>query len=218
VARNRHLAVEVVWRGAWPKRGEPLAILLPGREQTADFALDIAGRLDLPALNCAAVAADANSWYPGSFLDPIERNQPSLDHSLERIETLVVEAVRRGVPRERIALLGFSQGACVACEYVYRHPARWGALIALTGGLFGPAGQQWVSEGRNLADTPVLVTNSDIDPFIPLSRTRETGEVFRQMGAQVSEQVYQGREHEVSAAEIAVSRGMLRNLSKPPGD
>jgi phospholipase/carboxylesterase len=212
VGLNRHMSVQPVWRGAWPNPGEPLAIVLPGRDQPVQFALEIVTRLSLPSLNCVALSAERNTWYPGRFMEPIESNQPDVDHSLECIESLVAEAESRGIPRTHIALVGFSQGACLVCEYVYRHPVRWGAAVAFTGGLFGPENQHWETEGPGLADTPLLLTNSDADPWVPLVRTQQTAAVFRALGADVHQPVYPARQHEVSDAEISDARKLLLAL------
>jgi phospholipase/carboxylesterase len=212
VGLNRHMSVQAVWRGAWPTRGEPLAIVLPGRAQPVQFALEIITRLSLPSLNCVALSAEGNSWYPGRFMEPIESNQPDVDHSLERIEGLVAEAESRGIPRSQIALLGFSQGACVVCEYAYRHPVRWGAVVSFTGGLIGPENQRWETDGPGHAGTPVLLTNSDSDPWVPLTRTQQTAAVFRGLGAEVHQPVYPGRPHEVIDAEIGEARKLLLAL------
>jgi phospholipase/carboxylesterase len=212
VGLNRHMSVQAVWRGEWPTAGEPLAIVLPGREQSVRFALEIVTRLSLPSLNCVALSAEGNTWYPRRFMEPIESNQPDVDHSLERIESLVAEAESRGVPRNHIALIGFSQGACVICEYVYRHPVRWGTVVSFTGGLIGAENQRWETDGPGLADTPVLITNSDCDPWVPLARTQQTGAVFRGLGADVRQPVYSGRQHEVNDAEISEARKLLLAL------
>lgn len=209
---NRHMSVQAVWRGVWPTSGEPLAIVLPGRAQSVQFALEIVTRLSLPSLNCVALSAEGNTWYPGRFMEPIESNQPDVNHSLERIESLVVEAESRGIPRKQIALVGFSQGACVVCEYVYRHPARWGTAVSFTGGLMGPENQRWETDGPGLAGTPVLLTNSDSDPWVPLARTQHTAAVFRGLGADVHQPVYPDRRHEVADAEISEARKLLLAL------
>jgi phospholipase/carboxylesterase len=212
VRLNRHMNVQPVWRGAWPTPGEPLAIVLPGREQPVQFALEIIARLALPSLNCAALSAEGNSWYPRRFMEPIESNQPDVDHSLERIESLVAEAESRGIPRNQIALLGFSQGACVVCEYVYRRPVRWGTVVSFTGGLIGAENQRWETDRPGLVGTPVLLTNSDCDPWVPLARTQQTAAVFRGLGADVHQRVYPARQHEVTDAEISEARKLLLAL------
>jgi len=212
VGLNRHMSVQTVWRGAWPTPGEPLAIVLPGRAQSVQFALEIVTRLSLPSLNCAALGAEGDTWYPRRFMEPIESNQPDVDHSLERIESLVAEAESRGIPRNQIALVGFSQGACVVCEYVYRRPVRWGTVVSFTGGLIGAENQRWKTDGPGLAGTPVLLTNSDSDPWVPLARTQQTAAVFRGLGADVHQPVYPARRHEVTDAEISEARKRLLAL------
>ena len=190
-----------------------MAIIVPGRNQTVEFGIELVTRLQLPALACAVIAADRNSWYPGRFLDPIAVNQPDLDHALERIDVLSAEAEGRGIRREQIALVGFSQGACIACEYAFRHQARWGAIVIFTGSLIGPDEQVRDWGGPGLAGTPALFTNGDRDPFVPLLRTRQSANVFERLGADVSERVYPGREHEVGGEEIALARDLLLRLT-----
>jgi phospholipase/carboxylesterase len=206
------MSVQAVWRGAWPTPGEPLAIVLPGRAQSVQFALEIVTRLSLPSLNCVALSAEGDSWYPRRFLEPIESNQPDVDDSLERIESLVAEAESRGIPRNRIALVGFSQGACVVCQYVYRHPVRWGTVVSFTGGLIGAETQRWKTDGPGLAGTPVLLTNGDSDPWVPLARTQQTAAVFHALGADVHLSIYPARQHEVSDAETGEARKLLLAL------
>jgi predicted esterase len=131
----------------------------------------------------------------------------------------VDEAVRQleaaGLDRAQIVLLGFSQGACLACEYVYRNPGRWGGLLALTGGLIGPEGMTWPTPARSLSGTPVLMTNGDVDPWVPLARTRVSADVFRAMGAGVAERVYPGRPHEVVEDEVVAVRALLDAAHAP---
>ena len=44
-------------------------------------------------------------------------------------------------------LVGFSQGACVACEFVLRHPQRCRALIMFTGSIIGTDALPWLAGG-----------------------------------------------------------------------
>jgi predicted esterase len=190
--------------------GAPLSVvLIHGRDRTAAEMIGLAERIGLPEVAWRALQAPGRSWYPRSFLAPLAANQPQLDRSLARVgqEVRMLEAL--GAAPRRIAFVGFSQGACVACEHVRRNPGRWGALIALTGGLFGPDGTAWDGSNR-LEGTPVLLSNSDVDDFVPWSRTEETAEVFRRMGAAVTLKLYPGRDHLVGDDEIDLARAILR--------
>ena len=192
--------------------GAPLsAVLIHGRDRTPAEMIGLAELIDLPQVAWRALEAPSRSWYPGRFMDPLHENQPHLDKALARVEQAVLALESAGVPRRRIALMGFSQGACLACEYVRRHPGRWGALIAFTGGLFGPDGSAWES-GAPLDGTPALISNSDQDDWVPWSRTRETAAAFQRMGAEVTLKLYPGRDHVVSDDEIDEARAILRRV------
>jgi phospholipase/carboxylesterase len=52
--------------------------------------------------------------------------------ALSILSDLVDRLVAGGLPRDRIALLGFSQGACLTLEFAVRHADRLGAVIGLS--------------------------------------------------------------------------------------
>jgi predicted esterase len=195
--------------GADPGAAPLSAVLIHGRDRAPAEMIGLAELIDLPQVAWSALQAPRGSWYPGRFMDPLHENQPHLDKALARVEQAVLALESAGVPRRRIALVGFSQGACLACEFVRRHPGRWGALIAFTGGLFGPEGSVWDSSA-SLAGTPALITNSDRDDWVPWSRTRETAAALRRMGAEVVLKLYPGRDHIVCDDEIDEARIILR--------
>ena len=101
----------------------------------------------------------------------------------------------------KIILLGFSQGACLATEFVARHPAKYGGLIALSGGLIGKTVQVDQYEG-DLDGTPYFVGCSDTDPHIPIDRVDKSVEVLDKLGAEVTKKIYPGMGHTVNQDEI----------------
>ena len=194
--------------GAAPERAPMAVVLIHGRARTAEEMIGLAERIALPHLAWRAPAVAGGSWYPQSFMAPDEANQPYLDRALDRIEREVRALEAAGLPRRRIALIGFSQGACVACEYVRRHPTRWGALIAFTGGLAGPEGTIW-TEPVALDATPVLISAGDQDALVPWPRVEESAAAFSRMGAAVTLRRYPGGEHLVDDDEIREARAIL---------
>ena len=194
--------------GAAPERAPLAVVLIHGRARTAEEMIGLAVRIALPHLAWRAPAVAGGSWYPQSFMAPDADNQPALGLALDRIEREVRALEAVGLPRRRIALIGFSQGACVACEYVRRHPTRWGALIAFTGGLAGPDGTIW-TEPATLDGTPVLFSAGDEDALVPWSRVEESAVVFTRMGAAVTLRRYPGGEHLVDDDEIREARAIL---------
>ncbi len=191
-----------------------VGLLVHGRGQSAAYMFDLMERigLDLP---CVAPDACDSSWYPQGFMAPREANQPYLDWALERIDSDVRQLESQGWPRERIALIGFSQGACLATEYVFRNPGRWAALIAFTGGLIGPEGIGWDVSKGDFDGMAALFSNGDRDPWVPWSRVLETAEVFRAMNAAVDLRHYPGRAHLVDDDEIAAARQILAARLSP---
>lgn len=187
-------------------------IALHGRGASAADILGLAGAIALPQLAWLAPEAAGHAWYPYSFLAPIDQNQPWLDSALRRIEALVAGVTAAGLARERIALLGFSQGACLAAEFVARHPARYAALIAFTGGLIGPPGTRFAYPG-SLAATPCLLAAGDPDPHVPWPRVEETAAVLAAMGGEVTLRRYPGLPHMVSGEEIEAARALLTPLA-----
>jgi predicted esterase len=114
-----------------------------------------------------------------------------------------------GIPRERIVIAGFSQGACLSTEFVASNPARYAGLIAFTGGLIGPAGMDLRHEG-NLAGTPALLMAGDHDPHVPWQRVVDSAKELERMGAKVETVCYPGKPHSVSADEVKHARALLQ--------
>lgn len=195
-----------------------VTILVHGRNETPEKMLEVAKRFSLPEMTFVTVTAPGGSWYPESFLAPLEKNQPHLDDALSSLDHLVRDLEAKGHARSQIALVGFSQGACLACEFIYRRGGRWGALVAFTGGLIGPPEMKWSvskEEEHSLAETPIFLGTSDVDAWVPLSRVHETAVIFERIGARVKLSVYPNMEHLVSDEEIAEARPLLVVLLEP---
>ncbi len=209
--KNPHLTQPVV---AW---GRPLAtarvavIALHGRAHHPGDIEAVCARIGLDDFACLAPTAPESSWYPQVFTAPLESNEPKLSQSLGRLDELVKEVADAGIGRERLVLLGFSQGACLLAEYALRNPARYGALLVLTGSAIGPEGTEWTIAG-DFGGTPVLVSGATEDLWIPEKRMRDTARLFADRGAQVVEHYYRGAEHVVSDEEITLARRLMGPL------
>jgi predicted esterase len=142
----------------------------------------------------------------------MEQNEPSLGSALGLVAKLVDDLADEGMPAERVALLGFSQGACLALELAARHARQYAAVIGLSGGVIGPAGTPRSYPG-SLGGTPVFLGCSDIDAHIPVERVHETAEVFQQLGATVDERIYPGMGHTINRDELDVVRALLHGRS-----
>jgi predicted esterase len=211
VSYNPHLDQPVSHEGTPLARAEAAVIAVHGRDRSPEDILQVCRRIDLGQPAWLAPAAADNSWYPNSFMAPLQENEPALSCALERIDTLLDEVAGHGIKAERTVLLGFSQGACVVAEYAVRNARRYGGLMVYTGGLIGPPGTQW-EFGGGFAGTPDFIGGSGEDDWVPLQRMQETAAVLRGRGAEVTEYFYQGREHVVSDREVAAARRVIANL------
>ncbi len=183
-------------------------ILLHGRGASARGMLSLADELDVPDVAYLAPQAARRSWYPASFMAPVEENEPALSSALQVVDDLIDRVNEAGLTEEQVFLLGFSQGACLATEYAARHPQRYGGVVGLSGGLIGPEGTSFDFDGT-LDGTPVFLGCSDQDPYIPLERVEETAEVFRELSAKVTMRVYEGMGHTTNDDEIEHVRTLL---------
>ena len=203
-----HAGEPIVSGGVSLARADAVIVALHGRGASAADILGLAAAVAPSGVALLAPQAAGNSWYPYRFLEPIERNEPYLSSALRVVDELVTELDGSGVSADRIALLGFSQGACLALEFAARHPRRYGAVVAFSGGLIGPPGSRFDFAG-SLHGTPILLGCSDIDSHIPQERVEESATALRRIGAVVDLRIYPGMGHTVNDDEIVAARSLL---------
>jgi phospholipase/carboxylesterase len=203
-----HTSDEVLQRGEPLRTANSALILLHGRGGSAQDIVSLGEALALSQVALLAPQAAGHTWYPNSFLAPIPSNEPWLSSAVGLVASIVDSCILAGIPSERVVLLGFSQGACLACEVVARHPRRYGALIAFTGGLIGPLGIDLQHDG-SLSGTPILLSSGDPDPHVPWSRVEETAHQFERMGGGVQLRRYPGRPHTVLQEELETAGALL---------
>jgi phospholipase/carboxylesterase len=193
-------------------------VLLHGRGKTPEEKIDLAARFgNIEGIRWVVPEAETpGSWYPGRFWDPRESNEPYLSEAVERCHEAVLEASENSrLGPERLVIVGFSQGACLALEYALRHPGQVGSLIVFTGALMGVPGSDWkASAPQSLEGLRLLLTGSDADEWVPEYNSHEAARLFRELGAHVQLRIYVGRPHIVSEEEIAEARNFLTSLIK----
>jgi phospholipase/carboxylesterase len=210
MSANPHLSTETATAGA--PGAAVAAVLVHGRDQDPEFMLDeVVRRLGLDDdVAYVLPRAAERSWYPGRFYDPMEDNEPWLGWSLEAIEAAVAQARgdRRTLPA--IALVGFSQGACIVAEHLARRPQPYGAAAILTGALFGtPADRMPVG---SLGGLPIFFGIAHEDDWIPVDAVRATVAAFQRAGARCDLHVYDDEEHGVNDDEVVAVRNLLTDL------
>ena len=176
-------------------------IMIHGRGADARDILGIASHLNVQEYALFAPEATNNTWYPYSFMAQPEQNEPWLSSTLNLLKETVHGAMEQGISANNIYFLGFSQGACLALEFVARNAERYGGVVALTGGLIGDKIDPDNYSG-NFGGTPIFMGTGNPDPHVPIQRVRESAKILEKMNAEVHLKVYDGKAHSVSQDEI----------------
>jgi len=206
--QDPHAGQPVLRAGSPVADARLVAIMIHGRGASAENILQLAREFHAADIAYLAPQAAGSTWYPYSFLSPIEQNEPGISSGLRVIERLIADVTRQGIQPERIVLMGFSQGACLSLEFAARHPRQYAAIAGFSGGVIGPPGTPRDYAGT-FDRTPVFLGCSDVDPHIPLERVHETAAVFRRMGASVDERIYPGMGHTVANDELEAVDALL---------
>ncbi len=209
-------------RRAGPARGRLALVMLHGRGAGADGILPLAAELGVVDAALFAPEAAGRSWWPVSFLAPMARLTPWLDSALGAVERAVAAAAEEGFADDRIVLLGFSQGGCLALEYAARSGRQFAHVFGLSAGLVGTAdaggapaddlyghAPKRFDYAAQLAGMPVHIGCHARDPHIPLRRVRESETVFRALGASCTVAVEPGEAHGLTPGDVAALRRAL---------
>lgn len=213
-ARHPHGGERVYLAGAPLETATGAIIAVHGRGADAEDIIALAREVAPPGVAILAPQAAGNTWYPYRFIEPTERNEPYLSSALRTVADLIAQLEEQGIPSDRIALLGFSQGACLALEAAARNPRRYAGVIGFSGGLIGPPGTSFDFAG-SLDGTPVFIGSSDVDPHIPKERVEESAVALDRLGASVDVRLYPGMGHTVNRDELEAARSILNGALAP---
>jgi predicted esterase len=199
------------------ERAKLAMILIHGRGGSAEDMLGVYQALGMDEVAAIAPQAAGCTWYPNSFMAPLQSNQPFLESALRRIESIIAGLIAQKIAGEKIAVLGFSQGACVAMETVARYPRRYAAVMGLSGGLAGPPGTPRNYPG-SLGGTPIFLGGVDPDSHVPFERVKEAETVLKKMGGEVEMRRYPGLPHTINSDEMDACRKLLQRAMGNSGD
>ena len=209
MSQKLHQFDNVIFKGAKPSEATGAVIFVHGRGDTSNGMQELAKEIvqnDSYAL--AFPKATNATWYPASFLQPWEVNQPWLDSALENLQKVVTHLNKNGISNENIFILGFSQGACLALDFTARNAQKFGGVMALSGGLIGPHIEKKNYSG-NFNGTEILMGCSDIDHHIPVERVHESETMLKELGAKVDKRIYPGMGHYINEDELAACKAII---------
>ena len=206
-----HQGQPVLQAGESIDKARAAMILAHGRGASAADIMTIAAEVTFPGVACLAPQAAGSTWYPNPFTSPLEANEPYLSSALEVLSMLLAR-VMQAVPADRVVLLGFSQGACLALEFAARNARKYAGVVGLSGGLIGPDVTPRDYPGA-FDGTPVFLGCSDVDPHIRKDRVAEAAQVLERMGAVTTMKLYPGMGHTVNEDEIEHVRAIVEAIA-----
>ncbi len=199
---------QVTYAGVKLGESKKALVMLHGRGASAADILSLATHLEVNNFSLIAPQATNNTWYPYSFMAPVSANEPWLSSALELLKGVVEDIIAADVDKKDIYFLGFSQGACLMLEFAARNADQYGGIIAFTGGLIGETinTQNYTGDFLN---TPIFIGTSDPDPHVPVSRVKESVEVFTGLNASVKEKIFPDMGHSINENEIENANRIL---------
>ncbi len=189
-------------------KAKKVVVMIHGRGATANSMFSLKDHLHITDAAILGPEATHHSWYPYSFMAPVEQNQPALDSALGIITELLQDIRTKGIATDQVYFVGFSQGACLALEFAARNPAHYGGVVAFTGGLIGDQLNTPLYQG-DFFNTPILITTGDPDQHVPLSRVEDSVLILNGLNANVTLEVYKGRPHTILAEELNLANQLV---------
>jgi phospholipase/carboxylesterase len=153
------------------------------------------------------------AWYDIAGTPQARReDEAGLGESQALIEALIERERARGVPAERIVLMGFSQGCAMTLLTGLRHGERLAGLVGLSGYL--PLAQRTAAERSAAnADVPIFLAHGRDDPMIGIDRAVASRDALLALGYPVEWHDY-AMAHSVCMDEIDdLNRWLLRVLA-----
>ena len=186
-------------------KAKKIVILLHGRGGDAQDILNISNFIPNKDVSFIAVTANNNQWYPYPFTNSISSNQPYLSKSLEVIDELINYA-SKFVSQDKIYVVGFSQGACLALHYIATNNVSIAQVIAFSGGLIGLEEELKITNKYN---NNIFIGCSSNDPFINIDRVKITVDMFKKNDFNIKTLIYDANSHIISKDELNYLKQLL---------
>ncbi|AFK19425.2 phospholipase [Haloferax mediterranei ATCC 33500] len=175
----------------------PAVVLLHGRGSNEQDLLQISRRfpdhLHVVSLRAPDELQGGYTWYDLDLsAGGLHQSQPHAEQ-FERSRELVRESIEGAIAEydldpERIGLLGFSQGAIASLSLLLDDPDDYAWVVALHGYL---AESHADLDPDGVSGKPVFIGAGEMDQIIPASRAERAADRLRELGADVTSNVYQ---------------------------
>lgn len=154
---------------------------------------------------------DGRQWFSVSGVTPANRGE-RIVAARPALEAVLADLIaEHGLSNQldRVALVGFSQGAIMALDIVVSGRLPVGAVVGFAGRLASP--QPWSPSA-----TPVLLVHGSDDAMIPAWEGQAAAASLREVGTQVEWFPVEGGRHEVHPAGAAAAGRFLARVFGTP--
>jgi len=151
------------------------------------------------------------AWYDILQMGGGTEDEAGIRASQAAVEGLVAEQKAAGIPANRIALAGFSQGGAIVLQTALRAKERLAGVLALS--TYLPLRDKLAGE-RTAAnkDVPIYMAHGSFDPMIGIDRAQRSREILEAQGYKVEWHEYP-MPHSVCPEEIGdIAKFLLRIL------
>jgi phospholipase/carboxylesterase len=199
-----------------PSEVQPAAgciVTLHGRGVTGEDLVPLAQELRLPSLRFVFPHApfdfmgpfNGRAWYESP-----PRTHEGLPESRQLLFQLFEELESEGVEPDRIALMGFSQGAVMSLDAGIRYSKRLAGIVAMSGYLYAPD-SLGAEKSAASSELPVLLAHGTYDDVLPIEGSRQALKVLRANGFQARLVEYP-MGHQVIPEELEEVRSFLKTV------
>ena len=121
------------------------------------------------------------------------------------------ELASRGLGGDRLAVIGFSQGAILAAWLALHRAPRPAAAVMLSGRV---AEDQPAERGATAPE--VFIGHGERDPMMPVAQVAQSTRVLQAWGARVTARTYPGLGHHLDARELGDVAEFLKRVLEQP--
>ncbi len=191
----------------------PVLFLLHGYGSNAEDLFDLAPLLP-PEFLVVSLQASITlfpgqyAWFPLDWTSGRPVATPAEVRTAQAILRREIEALisMEGIDRERVFILGFSQGAILALSLAARSSLGLAGVVALSGRF----PHEVADDVPDLSGARVFMGHGEADPVIPIQLARGAADILRQAQCELEYQEY-GHGHGISPGETT---DIVRWLSK----
>jgi phospholipase/carboxylesterase len=126
------------------------------------------------------------------------------------IDSLIQQEIDNGIPSERIAIAGFSQGGAIALQTALRYKSQLAGVLALS--TYLPLNASLAAElNQNNQHTPIFMAHGTVDDVIPLTLAQQSHDILKSQALTVDFHAYP-MAHSLCEAEINDIQQFLKRI------